>query len=159
MHPLHSWSRKSREVCGYIEHYADTQEFVARWGVLHFDSWFTEAGKKNRYRGRVFERDAPGHLFNQHYMNGMFPLDRHRGWGILEHNEFMDSVALVYNGGGPGVDDEPCPASQVVVRNLTFPLKRDVAAGADGETDSQSMARVGSLSRLWQYRNGQTVRD
>lgn len=44
---------------------------VPRWGVLHN---ITEV-LNNRYSGTVFVRmDATGHMFNQHYMDVMFPL-------------------------------------------------------------------------------------
>lgn len=58
----------------YIEHYAHTADFVARWGVLHFTINFSLAPSAPRFMGRVFERPGQGHQFNQHYLDNMFPL-------------------------------------------------------------------------------------
>lgn len=55
----------------HIEHYANELEPVSRWGVLHC----TQDILNNRYAGSVFVRmGASGHLFNQHYMDAIFPL-------------------------------------------------------------------------------------
>jgi hypothetical protein len=58
----------------YIEHYAHTSDFVARWGVLHFTCNFSLSALAPRFMGRVFERAGKGHQFNQHYLDSMFPL-------------------------------------------------------------------------------------
>lgn len=58
----------------YIEHYAHTSDFVARWGVLHFTCNFSLSPTSPRYMGRVFERAGEGHQFCQHYLDCMFPL-------------------------------------------------------------------------------------
>jgi hypothetical protein len=58
----------------YIEHYAHTSDFVARWGVLHFTTNFSLSPLSPRFMGRVFERQGEGHQFNQHYLDNMFPL-------------------------------------------------------------------------------------
>lgn len=90
----------------YIEHYAHTSDFVARWGVLHFTCNYSLASPiAPHFMGRVFERQERGHQFNQHYMDGMFPLkravpgDEGEGHGIGgsgftgvdEDNEFMNT--------------------------------------------------------------------
>ena len=60
----------------YIEHYAHTSDFVARWGVLHFTCNFDVTDHRSpRFMGRVFERPGQGHQFNQHYLDNMFPLE------------------------------------------------------------------------------------
>jgi hypothetical protein len=60
----------------YIEHYAHTSDFVARWGVLHFTCNFDVTDPRSpRFMGRVFERQGQGHQFNQHYLDNMFPLE------------------------------------------------------------------------------------
>jgi hypothetical protein len=86
----------------YIEHYAHTSDFVARWGVLHFTTNFSLEPDAPRYMGRVFERAGEGHQFNQHYLDSMFPLKKAvkgregiggSGFeGVAESNDFMDSV-------------------------------------------------------------------
>lgn len=161
-----------RGVFRHIEHYANTLEFVSRWGVLHFDSWDTVAGVNNRYRGRVFERyGGKGHQLNQHYLDNMFPLvDAKRpDRGLREKNDFMDSIAGVYRAGpratiksstsntpikagvdasltnGYHAEEGSMPEKErVVIRNITAP-----PFGIYPEP-------VKNLSRLWQYRNGRT---
>ena len=56
----------------HIEHYANEMDMVPRWGVLHC----VQDVLNNRYSGSVFvHMGASGHMFNQHYMDTMFPLD------------------------------------------------------------------------------------
>ncbi|GAB7364254.1 hypothetical protein MBLNU230_g4802t1 [Neophaeotheca triangularis] len=56
-------------VIPHIEHYANSTDFVARWGVLHF------ACAEDRYVGKIFVRAGSGHLMNQHYLDNMFQLE------------------------------------------------------------------------------------
>ena len=83
----------------HIEHYANTEDFVARWGVLHFTGMQAQTATTtggvptNRFMGRVFQRAGRGHQFNLHYLDTMFPMDWKRGWGVLESNAFMESPA------------------------------------------------------------------
>jgi hypothetical protein len=86
----------------YIEHYAHTSDFVARWGVLYFVCNFSLSPTAPRFMGRVFERPGQGHQLNQHYLDSMFPLkpsppDRPgiggSGFeGADEESDFMDTV-------------------------------------------------------------------
>ncbi len=100
---------------GHIEHYANTTDFVALWGVLHFATSVPETQIMPRFLGRVFARTSPrgGHQFCQHYLDGMFPLARDPTTGQLardprtgiplgcaeEGNEFMESEIVL---GTPG---------------------------------------------------------
>ena len=83
----------------HIEHYANTEDFVARWGVLHFTGMQAPRAPTlggiptNRFMGRVFQRSGRGHQFNMHYLDTMFPLDWKRGYGTLETNDFMEKEA------------------------------------------------------------------
>jgi len=122
---------RASRVIKHIEHYANSEDFVARWGVLHYASLPLHNGVNNRYEGRVFMRKGTGHLLNQHYLGSMFPLDIKRGWGVLEHNEFMDSL--------------------IVRSDATTSNPRTSSSGIrpNGET-------VGQESRLWSYRNGRS---
>jgi len=107
----------------YIEHYAHTSDFVARWGVLHFTCNFSLSPLSPRFMGRVFEREGEGHQFNQHYLDSMFPLKKcspsgnplRKGGiggsgfeGVDEDNcEFMNSIIeLGRNGEGEEKKDE-----------------------------------------------------
>lgn len=100
---------------GHMEHYAHTTDFVARWGVLHFvvsPSASTRGGAAThtapRFMGRVFSRTSPrgGHQFCQHYLDGMFPLERDTsrpgGLRCRDSNPFMDSEVANGSGGGDG---------------------------------------------------------
>ena len=59
----------------HIEHYTHTYDFVARWGVLHFINPPTTDPDFPRFMGRVFQREGKGHMFGQHYLDNMFPLE------------------------------------------------------------------------------------
>lgn len=100
----------------HIEHYANTGELVARSGVLffrgvgarissangrfsttrHWTPWrsnsaaevTTVAMLRERFIGKVFLRQATGHMLNQHYLRNMFE---------AADNEFMKSPASVSN--------------------------------------------------------------
>ncbi|MCJ1472711.1 hypothetical protein MMC13_001360 [Lambiella insularis] len=74
----------------HIEHYANSGDFVARWGVLHFTSRLPRARSADRFMGRVFERPGGGHQFCQHYLDTMFPLDAAPGAGAAERNAFVE---------------------------------------------------------------------
>jgi hypothetical protein len=58
--PAQLQTRNKRAV-GHIEHYANSKDFVSRWGVLHFTRKVTEDPLENRFIGRVFERPGSGH--------------------------------------------------------------------------------------------------
>ena len=59
---------------------------VPRWGVLYN---VTEV-LNNRYNGKVFvQMGVTGHMFNQHYLNTMFPLDEAKA------SEFLDQIVDV----------------------------------------------------------------
>ncbi|KAG9241272.1 hypothetical protein BJ878DRAFT_521536 [Calycina marina] len=68
----------------YIEHYAHTFDFVARWGVLFSTATPSQDATAPKFMGRVFEHNCPGHLLNQHYLDNMFPLkpSNEKGGGI-----------------------------------------------------------------------------
>lgn len=75
----------------YIEHYANSGDFVSRFGVLNYARKGKDQ-KENKFAGRVFERTGSGHMFCQHYLDTMFVMEAGR---VAEHNLFMDSIARV----------------------------------------------------------------
>lgn len=79
----------------HIEHYTNDYDFVSRIGVLNFASWTSNS--RNRFKGTVFKERARGHLFNQHYMDRMFPLGDD-GEGIKDTNDFIETLASVDDG-------------------------------------------------------------
>ncbi|MCJ1392014.1 hypothetical protein MMC18_004881 [Xylographa bjoerkii] len=73
----------------HIEHYVNELDLVPRWGVLYNVCQVLD----NKYCGNVFVRmGASGHLFNQHYMDPIFPLDE------ASAGSFLDQVVNVDNG-------------------------------------------------------------
>jgi hypothetical protein len=110
-------SSSSGKTIRYIEHYAHTSDFVARWGVLHYTINFSLSPFAPRFMGRVFERPGKGHQFNMHYLDGMFPLKASvkKNGGIgdsgfegadeSEGNEFMNSVLVLGKEGDENKDE------------------------------------------------------
>lgn len=152
-----------RRAIRHIEHYANNQEFVSRWGVLSFAS--SPGAASNRFCGRVFEQNTRGHQFNQHYLDTMFPLDDETGFGLSDQNSFMDSEIQVAeyddisapspkaNNGSSSKQAASVRKKKVIVRNLTFPPDQWSLLSPVVRPTTQ---RVGQLSRLWMYRNGLT---
>lgn len=86
-----SVSSDNGKAIAHIEHYANSGDFVAEWGVLHFASPTRPPAQNllNTFVGKVFERPGNGHLLNQHYLDPMFTLDPRTG-RVADHNPFMD---------------------------------------------------------------------
>ncbi|KAI5843615.1 hypothetical protein BZA05DRAFT_321457, partial [Tricharina praecox] len=81
--PRHPPSNK-RQI-SVIEHYANSNEFVARLGVLRF----VKGQGENEFVGKVFTRlGESGHLFCQHYLDPMFG----------DHATFLDEEVVVEEG-------------------------------------------------------------
>lgn len=78
-------------VIPHIEHYANSGDFVARFGVLNYAKKEGHQ-KENRFVGQVFEREGRGHMLCQHYLDTMFVMEGDR---VADHNSFMDSYAKV----------------------------------------------------------------
>jgi hypothetical protein len=178
-------SEISGRAIGHIEHYAHTTDFVALWGVLHFTSSTPGSHSMPRFIGRVFARTNPrgGHQLVQHYLDGMFPLERsqtdpNKFTGCQEEgNEFMESeivigadgnemesvreamdVSWLARGGekdGEGREVEIHGGSPVESKGRF--RTRTGAVGVDGRRVTR--VKVKELSRLWQYRNGRSPEE
>ncbi|KAL4920143.1 hypothetical protein BDW62DRAFT_199231 [Aspergillus aurantiobrunneus] len=59
-------------VLRYIEHYANTRDFVSNIGVLRFTSPVAAYSSGSLFSGSVFVREGSGHLLNMHYLDTMF---------------------------------------------------------------------------------------
>lgn len=59
-------------VLRYVEHYANTKDFVSNIGVLRFTSPAAAYSNGSLFSGSVFVREGSGHLLNMHYLNTMF---------------------------------------------------------------------------------------
>ncbi|KAK8151520.1 hypothetical protein IWX90DRAFT_393868, partial [Phyllosticta citrichinensis] len=77
-------SSRSRHVVPIIEHYANENDPFARWGVLNS----TRNCPGQRFAGQVFiNKDASGHLFNQHYLDAMGTA-RGRRTSVVDETQF-----------------------------------------------------------------------
>ncbi|TEA15054.1 hypothetical protein C8034_v002774 [Colletotrichum sidae] len=143
---------------GHVEHYAHSTDFVAIWGVLHFCTSKTANHSMPRFIGRLFVRasDRGGHQLCQHYLDGMFPLEKdaetNEFIGAADQNEFMDSEIQVGREGDAGLNAREAFAVSYMGRDFSDEV------GFHGEHIKGRLrkrtVRVKDLSRLWQYRNG-----
>lgn len=82
---------KGERVIKHIEHYANTGDFLAQFGVLNFTSPQGQPfADGNAFFGTVFTRDGTGHLLNMHYLDNMFTMVM--GKVDERGNAFMNSV-------------------------------------------------------------------
>ncbi|KAF8852723.1 hypothetical protein BDZ45DRAFT_658824 [Acephala macrosclerotiorum] len=156
----------------YIEHYAHTSDFVARWGVLHFTCNFSLDPHSPRFMGRVFERQGEGHQLNMHYLDSMFPLKRSKdpkggigGSGFLgadeEGNEFMESVMAlggVEDGEEKKDEREGWEMSYLGTHGEPLSNEENEEGALDKEAEKKMEFKVKDLSRLWLYINGKSPR-
>jgi hypothetical protein len=169
----------------YIEHYANTGDFVARLGVLHFAKTKTNAptpilGDESitpRFMGRVFENPIPGHQLNQHYLDTMFPLNS-SNTAASDNSPFMELPVEL--GGDQGLELEldnenlspkvpredleqsyrgadvgRCREDYVVVNTNSPTMPATISWGGS----KPRPFKVADLSRLWLYRNGRSPPD
>ncbi|KAM0276389.1 hypothetical protein ACHAQH_006791 [Verticillium albo-atrum] len=151
---------------GHVEHYAHTTDFVALWGVLHFCTSLAANRTMPRFIGRLFVRasERGGHQFCQHYLDGMFPLERDPVTNKLvrcaEENEFMESEVQVGTEGTAGQNAREA-------FEISWLGEMGFGSGEVGEQvevhgdqvgrhrrKGKGVVRVKDLSRLWMYRNG-----
>lgn len=171
--------QKFDRAIAHIEHYANSKDFVSRWGVLHYTQRMPKGRFENRFMGRVFERPGKGHQFNQHYLDNMFPLDSTcRFVRDVQKGDFMDLTVDVVNENteresaeqsllatkGNAVTQE---LDEVLLLNMS-PTSATLDRGEAGFWRStehsihrngvingeESMLKVKDVSRLWTYRNG-----
>lgn len=163
-----SWSAAQDSAIGHIEHYAHTTDFVAIWGVLHFATNKMGSPQLPRFIGRLFSRASRrgGHQFNQHYMDGMFPLqkDPHTGEfiGAAEENGFMEEVIKIGKEGA--AMDKTREAFDITYMGTTGFGSGEINTpvevhGVSGKKKLQHEYKVKDVSRLWRYRNGRSPHD
>lgn len=167
-----------KQVISHIEHYANENDMVPRWGVLHC----TQDVLNNRYAGCVFVRaGASGHMFNQHYMDPMFPLPEKTHW---PQNSFFDKIIQVDDklamrrestalsnwslmrreSGLEFGDGEVVPETQILPDGTNGGSSSNddpilIFARTDSSRLSVEEARgktVRELSRLWRYQGGRS---
>ncbi|QDS68099.1 hypothetical protein FKW77_010123 [Venturia effusa] len=146
----------TKKVIKHMEHYANSGDFVAQFGVLNYTR------VPNRFIGRLFLSPESGHLLNQHYLNYMFPLDesRHR---VDDESAFMGmDVRLNRHDVGrddlmnieAGDDEDSIAFIGDVNKAVVAPALVRLKKSGKGER-----LKVRDFSRLWQYRNGGTPDD
>ena len=154
---------------GHVEHYAHSTDFVAIWGVLHFATNHTKSQQIPRFLGTLFVRadGGGGHQFNQHYLDGMFPLklDSVTGEpiGASEDNFFMEEVIKVGKEGAAmsnireAFDITYAGSDGFGSGDVNTPV--EVHGMKKKKTSSKKDVKVRDLSRLWSYRNGMSPRE
>ncbi|MCJ1338058.1 hypothetical protein MMC09_003343 [Bachmanniomyces sp. S44760] len=176
---VHLLGTYSERCIPHIEHYVNELDMIPRWGVLYNVMEVLD----NCYSGKVFVRmGATGHMFVQHYMDYMFPLDPDRRHGFLDkvvdvdevtasrrENEAIQQVSLMKRestiaveniefGDGQKVPVEAILEEESKLETLTRPAiniilpRNEVAQEARGKSVKQ-------LSRLWRYVDGGSPAD
>ncbi|KAF2806620.1 uncharacterized protein BDZ99DRAFT_573365 [Mytilinidion resinicola] len=145
----------------HIEHYANSGDFVACWGVLSFRNM------RNRYMGQILTRNGSGHLLNQHYLGAMFPLGPDSR--VLEENAFMNAEVEIVGAGSPEAREGPestvragSDEAVAVVENVNSPISPIKIVSPESKFKPDRVlqpARVKDFSRLWLYRNGRSPPD
>lgn len=107
---------RGERVIKYIEHYANSEDFVANIGVLGFTSPSAQPySDGNPFFGPVFTRKGSGHLLNMHYLDTMFPFVN--GRVNDEGNEFMNCpIVKRYVTKSP--NSGYCPPSNLIISIL-----------------------------------------
>lgn len=164
-----TWSAANDRAIAHIEHYAHCTDFVALWGVLHFATNKMGSPQLPRFIGRLFARSTRrgGHQFNQHYLDGMFPLakDPHTGefTGASEENKFMEEVIKIGKEGA--AMDNTREAFDITYMGTTGFGSGDISTpvevhGVSGKKKQSTREyKVKDVSRLWSYRNGHSPHD
>ena len=165
----------AKHLIPHIEHYANEQDMVPRWGVLHSVCDIL----RNRYAGSVFVRlGASGHLFNQHYMDSMFPLPTKDRSSLVE--SFLDRIVTLDR--KLGIGREVSQTFDILRKETTLEfgngqemqLGSGIANGTGAAGAIMTFARTESgrlmgeeargktvreLSRLWRYQGGRSPED
>ena len=133
-------------VIRHIEHYANTKDWVSRFGVLFVRGIGPTGRRQHRpakssgsFSGKLFLRKASGHQFNQHYLNNMFTMDPAEQ-NVLGGNDFMGTV----------VDGDNF--EQGIVDAHVIEEDSGAVVAANGAI--QPAQQIKDRSRLWMYRNG-----
>ncbi|KAF9776477.1 hypothetical protein IL306_005333 [Fusarium sp. DS 682] len=133
-------------VIPHIEHYVNEKDFACRFGVLNFTRHYTQ--NENRFAGKVFINRGGGHQLNQHYLDDMFPLDKNlQKTRDAREGDFMHRKVRVRKDGTiKETTKAELPAGFIVTSE---------EGSKDGVMKPDDVPRMGDLSRLWKYRNGQ----
>ena len=156
--------KTDKRVIRHIEHYANSDDFVSRWGVLNFAR--STGSQDNRFVGRLFIRDGSGHQLNQHYLDTMFPLVMPNG-PVRDDGSFMNTLVNVEEqkavereratieaiGHTGGISQAAYSGAKLVNGDKTTASAQYLNATKSNAANIQKTP-VSELSRLWKYRNG-----
>ncbi len=145
-----------------IEHYVNSHDIVPRWGVLYH----ARRKSEDAYSGTVLvHENATGHLFDQHYLEVMFPKhfaedDRTAFLNHVVINDDEQGIGKAMTWIGPrkivgesNVPAEPAAIGLVDVHDEQI-LASPKAACSIG--NMQQERKVRDLSRLSKYFNGRS---
>lgn len=152
---------------------------VPRWGVLYNVIQILD----NRFSGRIFVRmGASGHMFNQHYLDAMFPLDHALVGTFLDQVVDVDeklalrreSKALQQVSAMRRESMKQLPNGEVLDWGDLDRIPVDLIVNGEAPSGSENLlinfvnSQTGSdargktvrqLSRLWKYVNGGNPAD
>lgn len=136
----------------YIEHYANSGDFVSQFGVLNYVS------QPNAFMGRVFECPNSGHLLNQHYLHGLFPLDKDHQ-RALPTSDYMEMDVDLSSNGEEQVAREEVDTHVMDINSPISPALSRASTFSNLDNRVQSAGKVKHYSRLWLYLNGASPHD
>jgi hypothetical protein len=155
--PIRREGAAKSHVIRHVEHYANSDDFVSRWGILSFAN--APIHLTNCFAGTLFERRGSGHMLNQHYLNTMFTRDPATGL-VAETNEFMemlvDESLTVGRRNQPAIDEKLATALR---GDGDGNVAQDTNSASEATSATKRLRPVKELSRLWQYRNGLSPQD
>lgn len=155
-------TKEGKRVCKHIEHYANLEDYVSLFGILHFrplprysryQNAKVRAEIENRYVGRLFVRRGSGHQMNGNYLDDFFAMNMNtegKLTSVKENNDVMD-----------GELNEQLFQDYDIVSNVTEKDMWDCGSVKNGvvDTNTGQARRIKSVSRLWCYRNGMSPKD
>jgi hypothetical protein len=173
--------RSHNRAISHVEHYANSNDFASRFGVLHFTRQQPENHLQNRFMGKVFINPRSGHQLNQHYLDSIFPLDpTNRFTRVPQEGDFMDLRVFIEGQSSHGkalqqdgnylvftkthpIEEmhkyEHGSANEAELLNLSPVLPSIDTTHWNKETTTSEpgpfcQLKTRDVSRLWQYRNG-----
>jgi hypothetical protein len=144
-----------------------------RQSTFTLESRATLRNQKNRFVGRLFLRpDSSGHQMNQHYLDHFFPLQEYDDAEGTKRVKVADGPSATAAVDGDGRHEErKAFMDEIVDQELlhnddtVVPVSKgkEQAVKTGVKTRSARQAQTGTtvkqLSRLWQYRDGNTPDD
>lgn len=145
-------------VIEHVEHYANSGDYVCRFGILHFRP-LPNANQavnpqnqqivENRYVGRLFIRRGTGHQLNGNYLDDFFTMDQDLT-KVEDQNANMDAELDKTLLDDYGI---VCKAEEVAALHMRVQCGDGIRA-PPASVPGQPPRKIKDVSRLWLYRNG-----